>query len=350
MLTTDTINSVERSAKPSDVYDLTVDNASEFFANGILVHNCDELPSWKYPRATWDMLLFGLRLGQNPQAAITATPKPISLVSEILKKAGCVGVTGTSYENRENLAAAFFEQIIKDYEGTRLGRQELMGELLEDVPGALWTRAMIDGARVAAAPDLKRIVVAIDPAVTSGEQADETGIVVVGVGVDKEFYVLADRSCRLSPDGWARRAVEAFREFEADRIVAEVNNGGELVEQVLRTIDARIPYRAVHASKGKRVRAEPIAALYEQGRCHHVGSFLQLEDQMVAMTLDGYAGPGSPDRLDSLVWSATDLLGGIAKPGLKISSAIHNVSQGVIPDPGSGNPTPKQPGRSTMVF
>lgn len=265
----------------------------------------DELAAWKYPEA-WDMLMFGLRLGTDPRVVVTTTPKPVRLIRELLAEATTVITRGSTYENAANLAPAFLEQIVTKYKGTRLGRQELDGEVLDDVPGALWTRKVLDDLRRPAAPELVRVVVAIDPAVTSGEDSDETGIVVAGRGADGHGYVLADLSCRMSPDGWARRAVNAFQDHKADRIVAEVNNGGDLVEQVVRTVDRSVPYKAVHASRGKRVRAEPIAALYEQGRVHHVGGLPDLEDQMCAFLPEG--SDQSPDRVDALVWALTELL------------------------------------------
>jgi predicted phage terminase large subunit-like protein len=219
--------------------------------------------------------------------------------------------TGSSYDNRANLAPAFFEQIIKQYEGTRLGRQELLAEILEDVSGALWSHAVIEAARVRAAPEaLQRIVVAIDPAVTSGENADETGIVVAGKDGDGHGYVIDDLSGRYAPLEWARKAIEAYYGHSADRIVAEVNNGGEMVEATIRMVDNDVPFTAVRATRGKVVRAEPVAALYEQSRVHHVGTFPVLEDQMAAFTTDfdrGMAGY-SPDHVDALVWALTDLL------------------------------------------
>jgi phage terminase large subunit-like protein len=268
---------------------------------------CDELASWRYSDA-WDQANFGLRLGDNPQAVITTTPKPIKLIRELQRNPACHITRGSTYENRANLADAFFSEIIAKYEGTRLGRQELLAEVLEDVEGALWTRKLIDDTRRPKhpIPDMARIVVAIDPAVTSGEDADETGMVVAGRGVDGRGYVLADLTCRLSPDAWAKRAVNAYHEFRADRIVAEVNNGGDLVERVIRTVDRNCSYRAVHASRGKRVRAEPIAALYEQARVSHCGAFDALEDQMCMYVPDQY--DGSPDHVDALVWALTDLM------------------------------------------
>ncbi len=268
---------------------------------------CDEPGAWKYQQA-WDMFMFGLRLGANPRAVATTTPKPIKLIRELLKDPATHITRGTTYDNRANLAPPFFDQIIKRFEGTRLGRQELHAEVLDDVPGALWTRAQIDDLRIseADAPDFVRAVVAIDPAMTSGEESNETGIILAAKGVDGHGYVLDDLTCRLSADGWAKRAVNAYEQRKADRIIAEVNNGGDLVERVIRVVSPNVSYKAVHASKGKRVRAEPIAALYEQKRIHHVGAFPQLEDQMCNYTPDGF--DGSPDRVDALVWALTELM------------------------------------------
>lgn len=262
----------------------------------------DELAAWRYPE-TYDMLMFGLRLGVDPKAVFTTTPRPVRLVRDLLLDTDCTVTRGSTYDNRTNLAPAFYKQIVKKYEGTRLGRQELYAELLDDVEGALWTRAMIKAAAVL--PDMQRVIVAVDPAVTSGEDSDETGIVVAGVGVDGSGYVLADRSCRLSPDGWAKRAVQAYVDFSADRIVAEVNNGGDMVEQVIRTVDRSVPFTKVHASRGKRTRAEPVAALYEQGRISHAAAFPDLEDQLCGWTPESGE---SPDRLDALVWALTELM------------------------------------------
>jgi predicted phage terminase large subunit-like protein len=272
---------------------------------------CDELASWRYPDA-WDMLMLGLRLGKDPRAVVTTTPKPTRLLRDLLSRAGTdVAVTrGSTMENEANLASAFLAQIVRRYEGTRLGRQELDAELLDDAPNAMWTRDLIERAHVAAAPSLRRIVVAIDPATTSGEESDETGIVVAGVGVDGEGYVLDDLSGRLAPTEWARRAVAAYQRHEADRVVAEVNAGGEMVEATLRVVDRNVSFKAVHASKGKVARAEPVAALYEQGRVHHVGAFPALEDQMCSFTTgyDRSSAGMSPDRLDALVWALTELM------------------------------------------
>ena len=270
---------------------------------------CDELASWRYA-AAWDNLLLGLRLGADPRAVVTTTPKPNRLVRDVLASPGTVVTRGTTFDNADNLAPAFLDSIVRRYAGTRLGRQELEAELLDDVPGALWSRDAIEAARVAAAPDLSRIVVAIDPAASAGEGADETGIVVAGLAHDGQVYVLDDRSGRMSPRAWALKAVAAYKSFAADRIVAEVNNGGDMVEATLRSVESDAPFRALRASRGKAIRAEPVAALYEQGRVHHVGCFAALEDQLCGFTadFDRAASGTSPDRLDALVWAVTDLM------------------------------------------
>lgn len=271
----------------------------------------DEVAAWNRAQEAYDMLMFGLRLGANPQAMVTTTPRPIPLVRQIVTAPTTVVTRGSTYANRANLAASYLEKIVSRYEGTRLGRQELLGEILDDVPGALWSRDMIDAAKAKAeVPDMQRVVVAVDPSGTSGEDdGDSVGIVVAGKGVDGRAYVLADRTCKLSPAAWARRVVQAAEEFGADRIVAERNYGGAMVEAVIRTAGANVPYKEVTASRGKVVRAEPIAALYEQGRVSHVPGLTELEDQMCAMTsADGYVGEGSPDRVDALVWALTELM------------------------------------------
>jgi phage terminase large subunit-like protein len=275
-------------------------------------HNalCDELASWRDPSA-WDMLMLGLRLGRAPRVVVATTPRPTRLIRELLSREGkdVIVTRGSTYENRANLAPGFFDQIIRKYEGTRIGRQELLAEVLMDIPGALWSLETIDKARCHRAPDLQRVVVAIDPAISSHEGSDETGIVVAGKDERGHGYVLEDLSGRYAPHEWARTAVEAFNRHSADRIVAEVNQGGAMVESTLRTIDANVPYSAVHASRGKYVRAEPIAALYEQGKVHHVGNFPALEDQMTSFVPDiDRARMGSPDRVDALVWALTELL------------------------------------------
>lgn len=272
----------------------------------------DELGAWKY-EAAWDMLLLGLRLGAEPRALVTTTPRPTKLVRSLLSDANTITTRGSTYDNRDNLAPSYFASIITRYEGTRMGRQELMGELVDDVPGALWTLSLLDGLRVQAAPDLARVIVAVDPAVTSGAESDETGIVVVGIGADGHGYVLADRSCRMSPDGWARRAAQAYHEYEADRLIVEDNQGGEMVAFLLGTVDATVPIKRIRASRGKRLRAEPVAALYEQGRVHHVGVYPDLEDQMASFTGDGGE---HDDRVDAMVHALTEVMLDTAGPGI----------------------------------
>lgn len=266
----------------------------------------DELAKFRYAGETWTQLMLGMRSGENPQVLVTTTPRPLALLKELRKRDNTHVTTGSTFDNAANLAAPFLQEIRKRYEGTRVGRQELYAEILDDVPGALWTRKMVEDARTQTLPDMVRVVVAIDPAVTSGEDADETGIVVAGKGSDGRAYVLADRTCRMSPDGWAKRSVIAFDEFSGDRVVAEVNNGGDMVENVLRTVAPRIPYKKLHASRGKRVRAEPVAALYEQGKVGHANPMPELEDQMCAFVPEGM--DGSPDRVDALVWALTELM------------------------------------------
>lgn len=272
---------------------------------------CDELAAWRYPES-YDMLQFGLRQGEHPRCVVATTPKPVKLLKDLLAREGkdVVVTRGSTYENRANLAPAFLSTIVRKYEGTRLGRQELLAELLEDVPGALWRRSRIEELRVFGVPPLQRIVIAIDPAVSSEEDSDETGIIVAGLSANDEAFILEDLSGRYQPLEWARKAISVYRKYSADRIIAEVNNGGEMVEATLRTVDPSIPYKAVHASRGKARRAEPVAALYEQGRVHHVGNYPKLEDQLCEMTVDfdpnmmGY----SPDRLDAAVWAITELM------------------------------------------
>lgn len=270
----------------------------------------DELAKWQYADDTWDNLEFGMRLGE-PRICVTTTPKPIKRLKDIIADPGTIVVRGSTYENKSNLSQKFLDRITK-YEGTRLGRQELHAELLDDVPGALWTRALIDELRVTPkqVPELIRVVVAIDPPASSGEDADEAGIVCVGLGIDGHCYVLEDASKIAKPHEWATEAIAVYNARKADRIVAEVNNGGEMVENTIRVLEPNISYKAVHASRGKAVRAEPISTLYERKMVHHVGAFPTLEDQQTSFTPDfdrskaGY----SPDRMDALVWAITDLM------------------------------------------
>jgi phage terminase large subunit-like protein len=267
----------------------------------------DEIAKWRYVDS-WDNLMLGLRLGPDPRCVATTTPRPRAWLVRLIDDPGTTVTTGGTQENAANLAPAFIDQIMRTYGGSRLARQEIDGVMLLDTPGALWRRADIDRGRVSisAAPTLSRIVVAIDPAVSTGVGSDETGIIVAGIDGEGVGHVLEDLSGKFSPDTWARRAIQAFHHHAADTLVAEVNQGGDLVIQTLRTVDPLIPVRAVRASRGKRSRAEPIAALYEQGRVRHVGALARLEDQLCAYT--GASGEASPDRLDALVWAMTDLM------------------------------------------
>ena len=280
----------------------------------------DEPCAWRFLDDAWDNLMFGFRLGDDTRGICTTTPKPVKWLLDLIANPATVTTRHSSYENRENLAPAFFQDIVRKYEGTRIGRQELMAEILTDVPGALWTRSLIDATRMRDMGQVVweamiRIVVAIDPAVTSNPDSDETGIVVAGLTLGPNnvthVIVLDDLSMKGSPLEWANVAIAAYRSprgnrMGADRIVAEVNNGGDLVAGNIRGVDPNVAFRAVRASRGKLLRAEPVAALYEQGRVHHVGSFSALEDQMTGWTPQ--SGEKSPDRLDALVWAVTDLL------------------------------------------
>lgn len=269
---------------------------------------CDELAAWSYPEA-FDQLLFGLRLGDDARVIITTTPKPTSLIRNLLQREGVHITRGSTFENEANLAPAALEQLRARYEGTRTGRQELYAEVLEDVEGALWSHTLIDQARVKTHPDLVRVAVGVDPSGGSEEGNAEQGIIVAGLGQDGDGYVLADYSCRLSPDGWGRRVVQAYTDHMADLILVERNFGGDMaratIETAARAMGTTVPIQDVVASRGKALRAEPIAALYEQGRVHHVGGMAMLEDQMTTWV------PGitseSPDRLDALVWAGTEL-------------------------------------------
>lgn len=281
---------------------------------------CDELAKWRRPQETWDMLQFGLRLGAAPRQVVTTTPRPIPLIKALLTDARTAVTRVATAANAANLAPSFLDAIVGRYRGTRLGRQELEAELLEDRPDALWPRGVIERHRAAAPPPLVRIVVAVDPPASSGPRADACGIIVAGLGADGRAYVLADATLQgVRPLDWARAAIAAYRRFEADRIVVEVNQGGELVETVLRQVDVGVPVRSVRAMRGKVLRAEPVAALYERGCVSHVGVLPALEDEMCDFGLDGLSGGGSPDRVDALVWALTDLcLRGHAEPRVRV--------------------------------
>jgi len=274
---------------------------------GVQFHRawCDELASWRY-RETFDNLMMALRLGDNPKCIITTTPRPTPIIKDLAKRSDTKLITGSTFENIDNLAESSVQMLKERYEGTRIGRQELYAEILTDVEGAMFNFTNIDANRISNCPDqLERIVVACDPAVTSTENSDETGIVVAGRDKNNHFYILYDASQTSSPDEWIKSCINLYKKYSADRIVAEVNNGGDLIERLLRTQDATIPYTSVRATRGKIIRAEPISALYEQNRVHHVGSNLkELEEQMTQFTANSTM---HDDRVDALVWALTSL-------------------------------------------
>jgi phage terminase large subunit-like protein len=266
----------------------------------------DELAKWRYAEA-WDQLMLGLRLGDDPQVIVTTTPRPIKIIKYLMKLGTTHLTTGTTYENLDNLADAFRDEIITKYEGTRLGAQELNAIILDDMPGALWTREILENCRVSTMPDFKRIVVGVDPAVTANEEtSNETGIIVAGLGADGHGYIIDDLSLVGSPAWWGRQVVTAFNRHKANLIVAEVNNGGDLVERNIKIEDKTnaVKVKQVRAARGKYTRAEPVSALYEQGKIHHIGLFGELEDQMCSWV----PGEDSPDRVDALVWALHELM------------------------------------------
>jgi phage terminase large subunit-like protein len=271
----------------------------------------DEICAWRYPDA-WDQLQLGLRLGDDPRVVATTTPRPTALVRSLVAAPSTVVTRGRTADNARNLAPGVVEALAARYAGTRLGRQELDGEILDDTPGALWTRAMIESTSARVAPELRRVVVALDPSVAADGGGDECGIVVAGVDYEGRAWVLRDGSGNLSPADWSRRAVALAEEHQADCIVAESNQGGALVEQTLRAAGARTRVRLVHAARGKRARAEPVAALYEQGKVRHLPGLQRLEDELC--TWSSAAGDPSPNRLDALVWACFDLCGLAAAP------------------------------------
>ncbi len=278
----------------------------------------DELAKWKKGQEAWDMLQFALRLGDDPRQVVTTTPRNVEVLKRILKAPSTVTTHAPTEANRAYLARSFLEEVEARYAGTRLGRQELDGVLLEDAEGALWSTARLEALRIEAAPSLSRVVVAVDPPVTGHAGSDECGILVVGALTEGppdtwRAVVLEDASiAAASPGEWARAALDAMQRHGAERLVAEVNQGGDLVESVIRQLDPLVPYKAVRASRGKVARAEPVAALYEQGRVRHLRGLGPLEDQMCRITSQGYEGKGSPDRVDALVWALTELMIGPA--------------------------------------
>lgn len=283
----------------------------------------DELAKFPAAQDLWDQLIFGLRLGAHPQVMVTTTPRPLPIIRAMLADKTTHVTRGKTLDNASNLAPGSVQAMIDRYAGTRLGRQELDGEMLDDVPGALWTRAMLDANRIAEMPEMARVVVAIDPSGTSGDdEGDDVGIVVAGRGVDGRGYVIADLTCKLSPDGWARRAITAYHQYQADRIVAERNFGGAMVQAVIRAADRSVPYKEVVASRGKAARAEPVSALYEQGRVSHLPGLTELEDEMVLMTSGGFMGIGSPNRVDAMVWALTEAMLAHQAPRANSNDAI----------------------------
>lgn len=274
----------------------------------------DELAKFRYMSDTWDQLQFGLRLGAHPQVLVTTTPRPLPLIKRLMADEDTTVTRGATLDNKANLASNTVKQLYERYGGTRLGRQELDGEILGDIPGALWNRDTIDADRIYEVPkDLERVYVAVDPAVSNTENSDEHGIIVVGLARDKDGYqhgyILEDGTLRGNPEDWARKAVGLYRTWAADKIIAEKNQGGLMVESTIKAVDRSVPVELVHASRGKIVRAEPISALYEQGRVHHIGRFDLLEDQMCMFSIDNVRNEsnGSPDRVDALVWGLTKI-------------------------------------------
>ena len=312
------VTSSARPAGRADVYDITVEGEPEFFADGVLVHNCDELCAWKNAQDVWDMAQMGLRLGQKPRTVITTTPKPTPLLKKLLAENGKTTrvVSGSTYDNSDNLAPTFISTIIARYEGTDLGRQEIHAELLLENKNALWNRKVLSDTRVRedeiGPDDMMQIVVAVDPPASSTEKSDECGIVVCGLAPNRHGYVLADLSGTMSPKKWAQTALRAAKDFNADRIIAERNNGGEMVKHTIKSYHeggldgSKVQVKTVFASRGKWTRAEPIASLFQQNRAHIIGIQSKLEDQLTSY--DPFEGQKSPDRLDAMVWGLTDLM------------------------------------------
>ena len=282
----------------------------------------DEAAKWRYAEQAWDMLQFALRLGDRPRQMVTTTPRPIPLLKRLIDDRSVVTTRMTTIENAAHLAPGFLDQIVGRYRGTRLGRQELDAELIEDRDDTLFPSALIERARVKAVPpmggSLRRIVIGVDPPVSSNASSDCCGIVAAGLGEDGVVHVLDDASLKASPVNWARRVASRYHRHGADRVVAEVNQGGDMVEAVLRQVDPGLPIEKVRATRGKWLRAEPVAALYEQGRVRHVGAFPELEDQMADFGRDGLSGGQSPDRLDALVWAVTALVGLGSDPRIRV--------------------------------
>lgn len=309
------------------VYNLHVENTHEYFCNGILTHNCDELAAWNKDQETWDMLQFCLRLGRHPRVCVTTTPKSTVLVRSLLKDAKTYVTTGSTFDNSTNLADTYLQAVKDQYEGTRLGRQELYAEVLTENEGALWTADMIDACQVSRddLPTFVRKVVSVDPAITANVESDLTGIIVAGIDEEGIGYILGDYSFKGLPEAWATRAIELYHEHECSRVVYESNQGKDLIPTLFRTIDPNIPLKGVHASTAKIARAEPVSSLYERGKVKHVrnpedpvASLSQLETQMT--TYEPMGKQKSPDRYDAMVWALTELLlKGFSAPKLRLS-------------------------------
>ncbi len=279
----------------------------------------DEIAKWKNGIQAWDNLMMGLRLGNAPRAVATTTPRPVNLVRRLMDQKGAAITKGRTRDNKANLPSSFLTAMERAYAGTRIGRQELDGELIEDIAGALWTRAMIEACRVQKPPEMRRTVIAVDPPITKG--GDACGIIAAGLGDDGKAYVLGDHSVSgLSPEGWARAVAAAAQAWKVDRVIAEGNQGGEMVEATLRAADRAMPVKRVHASRGKSARAEPVAALFECRRAMFDGTFPHLEDQLCGLIIGGgYEGPGrSPDRADAMVWAMTELMLGEGERGVGV--------------------------------
>jgi len=287
---------------------------------------CDELCAWNRDRDTWQMLSFCLRLGKHPQTCITTTPKPTKLIRDIIKNPKTIVTSGSTFDNKDNLAETYLESVKTEYEGTRIGRQELYAEIMDEASGALWTRDVLAKAEVDIedpvefAKTLARVVVSVDPAVTANAESDMTGIIVAGMDINGICYILQDATDRFSPEQWASKAIELYNLYGADRIVAERNQGGDMVRYTFKSVDETLPIKLVHASRGKFARAEPVSSLYERGRVKHAKGLDLLEDQMVQW--EPLGSIGSPDRLDAMVWAITELaLKGIARPELNLGYA-----------------------------
>ncbi|WP_413816225.1 DNA-packaging protein [Palleronia sp. THAF1] len=268
----------------------------------------DELAKWRKAQDAWDMLQFCLRLGDHPRSCITTTPRSIPLLRRLLAQSSTVSTHAPTQANSANLAPSFLTEVRERYGNTRLAQQELQGVLLDDIEGALWSVGQLAEARIETLPVVSRIVVAVDPPVTGGKNADTCGIVVAGLTTEGQGVVIEDASIKGSPLQWARAVIDAYHRHAADRVIAETNQGGDLIESLLRQVDRTVPYRSVHASKGKVIRAEPVAALYEQDKVRHLGEWPELESQMAQMTSTGFRGAGSPDRVDALVWALSELM------------------------------------------